>query len=508
MGDVAHDRQDVVVVGGGLSGLTVGAFLARAGKRTLVIEASNKPGGYAASVDDGGYRFEPAIHLAMGGNESGPFGPGLVHQILSLLDVADRCRLLRVDPFYTVRFPGLTLEIAGGRNGYLASHIEQFPREEAGLVDLTNLWADVYREQLSWPIRPRVLDWPTAPFRSPHLVRYLNATTDRVTKRFLNDPDLRAVHHALSPGYMGLPPSEASFLVWAVMMSSYVEEGAYYCEGGFQSLADALAEGLINHGGELILGQEVEAIEVEHGRTAGVRLDEGRVIRAANVVSTIDPRVTFGRLIKPGQVPDKLLRRLNSDSLSISVFGLYLGTDLDLTAISPTFETFVMTNWDLEDESRSEATGRPGDVTVTIPTLADPRLAPEGHHQIVVMGAAPTDPGIVDETELASHYICLAEEVIPDLGKHITYALGADHGPSGPSSLPLHLIGPIYGWDNRPANSATNRLPQKTPIRGLHLAGQWTQPGHGVWTVMASGVQAARLILNESTNAGLYPIGL
>ena len=508
MSDAAGNHREIVVVGGGLSGLTAGALLARAGKRTLVVEAKDKAGGYAASIDDGGYRFEPAIHLAMGGNESGPFGPGLIHQILDLLDVGDRCELLSVDPFYSVRFPGLIVEVAGGRDGYLASHVEHFPREEKGLERLVGLWSDVYREELRWPIRPRLLDWPTAPFRWPRLVRYMSATTDRVVDRFLKDPNSRAVHLALSPGYVGLPPSQASFLVWAVMMASYVEEGAFYCRGGFQSLADALSEGLIDHGGELILGRKVDRIEVEDDAATGVRLDDGRVIRADCVVATIDARETFGRLIDPGRVPDKWMRRVLSSSVSISLFGLYLGTDLDVTAVNPPMENLVMTNWDLEDEFRSEARGKPGDVTVTIPTLADPGLAPEGHHQVVVQGTAPSDPRIVHQSQLAAHYVRLAEEVIPGLGGHITHALGADHGPDGPSTLPLHLMGPIYGWDNSPANSGPNRLPQKTPYRGLYLAGHWTQPGHGVWTVMASGVQVARLILNESTNEGIHPIGL
>ena len=508
MSDLKGDRRDVVVVGGGLSGLTAGALLARAGKSVLVVEATGKAGGYAASIDDGGYRFEPAIHLAMGGNDSGPLGPGLIHRILNLLGVADRCELLRIDPFYVVRFPGLTMEVLGGRDGYLASHIEHFPAEEKGLVDLLGVWSDVYRDLLSWPIRPGVLDWPTAPFRWPRLVRYMNATIDRVTRRFLKDPQLRALHHALSPGYMGLPPSQASFLVWAVMMCSYVEEGAFYCRGGFQNLADALAEGLTNHGGELMLSRRVEHIEIENGHATGVRMDDGRIIGANHVVSTIDPRETFGRLIEPTGLPEKWMRRISSDSLSISVHALYLGTDLDLAAINPPLESLVMTNWDLEDEFRSEVQGKLGDVTVTIPTIADPNLAPAGHHQIVIQGAAPSDPGVVDQTEIATHFVRLAEEVIPDLSKNITHALGTNRRESDSPKLPLHLIGPIYGWDNSPSNSGTNRLPQTTPLQDLYLAGQWAQPGHGVWTVMGSGVQAARLILNRSTRGGIYPISL
>ena len=170
MAAVGRDDRDVVVVGGGLSGLTAGALLARAGKTTVVVEAEGKPGGYARSIDVDGYRFEPAIHLVMGGNEAGPFGPGLIHEVLELLGVVDRCDLLAMDPFYTVRLPGLTVEVPGGREGYLAAHTEHFPGEEQGLTELLNVWSRVYRDLLDWPIRPGLMDWPTAPFRWPRLV--------------------------------------------------------------------------------------------------------------------------------------------------------------------------------------------------------------------------------------------------------------------------------------------------------------------------------------------------
>jgi prolycopene isomerase len=498
---------EVVVVGGGLAGLTAGALLARAGEKVLVVEAEDTPGGYARSVAIDGYRFEPAIHLVMGGDAAGRPGRGLIHEVLGLLGVADRCEFLALDPFYGVRLPGLTVEVPAGRDGYLDAHLEHFPSAARGLTELVDVWSGVYQELLAWPIRPRLVDWPSAPLRWPRLVRSSRATTEKVSNRYLENPQLRTLHCAPSPAYMGLPPSEASFVVWAVMMSSYVEEGAYYCRGGFQRLADAFTEGLARHGGELLAGHRVQRIDVDQGRIEGVILDDGRRIAARRVVSTIDVRETFGILIDPRHLPGRWMRRIRNDGLSISVFGLYLGTNLDVTAVGVPMETFVFPSWDLEAGFRTGSSGVE-DVTVTIPTVADPQLAPPGCHQVIVMGNAPASDGAIDEEQVAAGYVRLAEQVIPDLANHIVYALGAEHGPAGPLSLPLHEIGPIYGWDNTPGNSGLSRLPQTTPVDGLYLAGQWTQPGHGVWTVVASGVQVARLLLGASTSKGLSPLRL
>jgi acyl-coenzyme A thioesterase PaaI-like protein len=114
-------------------------------------------------------------------------------------------------------------------------------------------------------------------------------------------------------------------------------------------------------------------------------------------------------------------------------------------------------------------------------------------------GGAPEDPH-PDLDALAAGYVRLAEAVVPGLSDHIVYALGADHGPDGPLNLPLHRLGPIYGWSISPGNSGPFRLPQVTPVDGLYLAGHWTQPGHGIWTVVASGVQVTRHVLGRSTS--------
>ena len=68
----------------------------------------------------------------------------------------------------------------------------------------------------------------------PSLVKYHRATLEEVMRDHIADPELMAVFGALWP-YLGLPPSKLSFVYWAMMLSSYVDDGAWYCEGGFQN---------------------------------------------------------------------------------------------------------------------------------------------------------------------------------------------------------------------------------------------------------------------------------
>lgn len=69
----------------------------------------------------------------------------------------------------------------------------------------------------------------------------------------------------------------------------------------------------------------------------------------------------------------------------------------------------------------------------------------------------------------------------------------------------LNLGGSIYGWDQTPEQSGTERLPHRTPVDGLFLTGHWTQPGGGVQSVLTSGIHTAELVSGEKLMAALFP---
>ena len=79
-------------------------------------------------------------------------------------------------------------------------------------------------------------------------------------------------------------------------------------------------------------------------------------------------------------------------------------------------------------------------------------------------------------------------------------------------NLTSHLLGALAGTDlwleAVPCSDLSARLPARTPVGGLLLAGHWTQPAHGIFAVVESGIQAARLALGAPTAAPPLPVGL
>jgi prolycopene isomerase len=237
-------------------------------------------------------------------------------------------------------------------------------------------------------------------------------------------------------------------------------------------------------------------------------LASGQEIRTPLVISNIDARETFRDLLEPGQMPSRYMRRLSRMEPSLSVLGLHLATDLDVHSLGVPKVTMIVP-WDLDSFYRDALSGKVSGLGMHIPTVCDESLAPPGEHLVILQGLIPSDAGDLSPSasaQFAGELLELAESVLPGLRDHVTFAQGLSEERQQP--YPLHRIGPMYGWAASPQQVGPRRLPNRTPVEGLFLAGHWTQPGHGIWTVVLSGINVARLVLGENAAACLWPFDL
>jgi prolycopene isomerase len=252
---------------------------------------------------------------------------------------------------------------------------------------------------------------------------------------------------------------------------------------------------MVKQGAELLLSSRAVKILADQRRVQGVELEDGQKIAAPVVISNAEVPATFRGLLGPQQVSAAYLRRLERMELCTSGASLCLATNLDLRALGWPHESVIATDWNSDRVWEQTQSGQIGTFTLTVPTIGDPSLAPAGQHLVSMTSFGPDNarlPLSGAETDQRSRLMLAElEKVIPSISGHLSLK---GNGASTQGYW-LQTFGPMFGWAPTPQQSGLRRLGQTTPIAGLYLVGQWTQPGHGVMVVVLSGEAVARQVL-------------
>jgi phytoene desaturase len=495
-----QENYEIIVIGSGMGGLSVAALLAKAGKKVLVVERHDRPGGYAHAFLRNRYHFDSAIHMTAGCepvSDSGTLSGGLIDRLLRIFDVRDRCNFVKINPFYSVLFPDAQIvDIPTGIENFTATHVAHFPDEEKGLRSFMKTCIDLTNEATKIPGDLSIFDFLKVPRKYPTVFKYHKSTLQQVLDEHIQNAKLKSILGALWP-YLGLPPSKLSFLYWSFMNRSFLEEGAYYCQGTFQNLVNAFVESLRKNDGELILQSRVRRVIIsKDNAVGGVILENGQRISAPVVISNADATQTFEELVGVENTPEQYLSKLRKMKPSLSAFVVYLATDLNLVKLGAKHEMFLYKTWNHDETFLSIFEGKPAGIAITVPTLSDPSLAPPGEHIVIVTTLIPYEIGSSwreQKSKYAEMLMQEVEKVFPGIRNHITFSEGAS--PRTMERYTLNLTGAIYGWEVSPEQVGRGRLAHETPIKGLYLSGHWTQPGGGLYGVTLSGVDTARSVL-------------
>lgn len=501
-----QESYEVVVIGAGIGGLTAAALLAKAGKSVLLVERHGRPGGCAHGFNRRRYRFDSGVHLVSGCGPEGYRNGRIIHEISRVLGISAESGFIPMSPYARAVYPGLEVFLHSGEERSVAALGEAFPREKTRLREISILCRAVAEElMLAEEILEQAREGGISPARRlPNLFRYRRAALATVLDEFLSDPRLKTAYASLWP-YLGLPPSRLSFLSWATMAAGYTYEGGYYCRGTFQSYADALARSIEQSGGEVLLNAGVRRILAEKGKVAGIVLENGQVIRADTVISNADARQTAELMIGRENLPEGYWDNLDRLSSSLSVFVVYLATDLDLSVFPHAHESFFYETLDHEAIYAATLAGRPNWFSATVPTLADPALAPAGQNLMLLTQLCPYAVGESWRTAkpgFQQRLLDQAERHFPGLNERLLFVEAGS--PRTVERYTLNSAGAAYGWDPTPEQVGANRPPVRGPLQGLFFAGHWTRPGGGIAGVSFSGALAAREVLGISRQEDLW----
>jgi phytoene dehydrogenase-like protein len=345
------------------------------------------------------------------------------------------------------------------------------------------------------------------------------AVADFVSEFFETDL-LRAV--IASRGIFGtaLGPWSAgstAVLLLRAAADSHPVGSAAFPRGGLGSLTRALAEAARKAGVEIRTNAEVQHIRVKDGAVTGLVLANGEEIAVEAVVSGVDPKRTFFKLLDPTQLDPTFALRIRNIRANgtVAKVHLALGALPVFSALDPA-EGFLNSlsgrihiGPGIDYLERAFDASKYGQFSaspyldITIPTLLDPSLAPEGKHVLsAYVQFAPFklkngewdarrkdlgDTVVKTLAEYAPNLPGLIEhmQVITPLDLETVYGFTGGHIFHGELALDqLFTMRPVLDWAR-----------YKTPIRGLFLCGSGTHPGNGL--TGASGANAAREIIRD-----------
>jgi phytoene dehydrogenase-like protein len=504
----AQTDYDVIVIGGGLGGLSAGTHLALNGYKVLLCEQHDKVGGCATRFERDPFVFDAALHEMAGG------GPGRkdrgLYQLLKLWGVDRKVELYELPHLYRSTFPGVDITLPTNWEDFKNVLTEKWPAEAEGIEKFHRLSASTMNEMMELKDLFRytgIKKYATlamVPFRQPTFFKYMGKTLQELLDDCFTDENLKAVVAQLWV-YYGCPAPEQTALLTLAATESYLTDGVWHVKGTSQELSNAYAERIEELGGTVLTSTLVTKVHMENGFATGIETEDGKRYTTRYVVANTDPYQLSSKLIGKEYFSANYLGKLADMKPANSLCGAYLGLNIDLKErgykdteifINPTTDTVAMYDAMMKGDFDN------GAVVVSIySNFGDPVYAPPGKSVVTITSYSQMDywPAYGDaytqvKEKMVDDLVRIAAKVLPELANPDFIEHKEGFTPRTLHRYTMNKGGIVYGFYMNPEQ--VMKIPNDTPIPNVFIASNWTQGWHGFGSAQINGWRAARLILD------------
>lgn len=478
-------QYDIIIIGGGLGGLTAGAKLAKEGKKVLLLEQHDRPGGCATTFRRRDITLEVGLH-----EMDGPHAKDLKVRIFKDLGLNDRVTLLGLPEFY--RF-------VNGRQDVVVPHdpdqaqqrlTELFPADEDGI-----------KTYFYHVLNSRKILAGAAGKPEKSVGGFLDEN--------IGNEDMKLILLG-NLGYFHDDPYSLSLNYYLVAQGSYYGGNASFVKGGSQTLSDALMAVIEENGGTVKLNCLCREIIFEGSLPAGVRYEEtgggpGNILtaNAAEIVVNASVPALAQKLLR-GERGKMLSEKIKDNKPGASLLTVYFGFRRSLKETGNryystfVFDPSVRTQKDIIKNNHEGFETR--SFTLVDYSQVDSALAPEGKGvgAVCCIDYASDWEGsdrhsyLKKKERVAEIFTARCDELIPGFKDAIEYVeVGT---PLTIRRYTLNPEGAVYGFAQNPGKSASylSALPDN-----IHIASAWGKFGGGFSGSIYSGYMTAMDILRK-----------
>ncbi len=490
------------VIGAGFGGLALAIRLQSSGIETVLIDARERPGGFAAARDRAGFAFDA--------------GPAAIADRAALAELwqlsgsalDDDVTLLPIEPLRRYNWPdGVNLDMTGGSDaGRAAMHREiarVAPDDAAG-----------YEEFLRWSdhaMRDRVTPWLAAARRDPvSLLRSVPMlarhqawrSAHGIAAHFVKSEKLRQAWSVAALA-AGADPFRASAF-HALAHKRELDAGHWWPKGGMAGLAGAMARQFEKLGGVAVLRDPVLHIHTLGDRASEVECVSGWRQRFDAVASCADAVHTYRDLLAANQRGPDMARALRRCRFAPGLFTVHFGLEGSWPGIPHETVLFAARYRALLDDIFTHGV-LPRDMIVFLhhPSVTDASLAPPGKSLFRATIPVANQARLPIDWEQVGPLIekRILEEVgrrlIPDIDDRIVVKF---HSSPRDTALDFNAwAGSANGFEATPAQSLWPPVAERdAKLRNLYFAGTSAQPGGGMSGALASARAVARRLLEDA----------
>ena len=477
---------DYLIVGSGLAGLAFSALMAKSGKKVLILEAHEFPGGYGHTFVEGDkYRFNAQLHYVWN------CGKGRdINLFLKKLGLEETVTFEQYDPngYDHMRIPGYALDIPYDKNKLTQRLSTLFPKHTESIDKfITEVW-QTSAELENLPEQLNISSILSHALSSQRVIKYRKSTLQDVFDLFKLPLETQTLLALQWPDFL-LPPNKLSYFAWVTLFTGYCR-GAYYPTHHFEHVINSLVNVIEENGGEIIYKQKVTDFILDENKVTGVKTmdtDTRTVFKefyGKDIICNLDPK-RAATMIGMNKFSNTVRKKLEYDYSPSNFVAYCVVKGIDL-------KEFGFGNWNVFHSEQNDLNkvfedmydradySAPSFVMTTPGFLSlDHSDCPEGEQIIQFLTVANYhtfhDLKIADavayrkmKKQIFDAMITIVEQhYIPNFRDYLVFKMLGS--PTTNESFCGSPEGNSYGSNITPGNFDTSRLDHKTSLKNFYF---------------------------------------